>query len=71
MFAMDTLQDMERDYSRDFLLDIMKENGYERGEAITALIDCLTELGVVVVYYDDTVARRENPELVPDTPLPA
>ncbi len=43
----------------------------ERDEAVAVLVESLTQLGVVVVYTDDTVKRRENPELQPDTPLPS
>lgn len=45
-------------------------NLFQRDEAIEVLVEALTQLGVVVVYTDDTVKRRANPELQPDTPLP-
>ena len=43
----------------------------ERDDAVEVLVEALTQLGVVVVYTDDTVKRRANPELQPDTPLPS
>ena len=43
----------------------------QRTEAIRGLVDCLTELGVVVFYYDDLEKRREDKSLNPDTPVPA
>ena len=46
-------------------------NLFRRDIAIEVLVEALTQLGVVVVYTDDTVKRRENPELQPDTPLPS
>lgn len=58
-------------YMTDLILDRLRESGYERGEMIAVLVECLTELGVVVVYTDDTVERRANPELSPDTPMPS
>lgn len=34
------------------------------------LVDILTEMDVVVVYYDDTYERRRNPDQPQDTPFP-
>ena len=41
-----------------------------RSVIIQMLVDVLTELGVVVFYYDDTEARRRNSEQPQDTPVP-
>ncbi len=66
MYGMD---DIER--KAEEIVDELFANFLHRDTIVKLLVEGLTQMGVVVVYTDDTVKRRENWELEPDTPLPS
>jgi hypothetical protein len=51
-------------------IDEMAYNLLSREDMVGVAVEILTQLGVVIVYQDDTVKRRERSDSK-DTPLPA
>lgn len=65
------MDDIER--KAEEIIDELFADFLHRDTIVKLLVEGLTQMGVVVVYTDDTVKRRvnrEEQELLPDPPMP-